>query len=543
MIDRTSTFQVLPRDGIAWSKDVRDDSPVAAHWLKGAPHEAFISLLVATGYYLGTRLGFALTPHEMAISTFWPPNAILLAGFLLAPLRMWWMILLAVFPAHLLIQLPTGVPLATACGWFLSNTAEALVGAAFVRHFKKPEELFESVSGVLVYLSFAVILAPLATSFIDAAVVVTTGFGNGYWGLWTSRLFSNMLADITVAPTVIVLALISRRTLQHLTLSRMVEAVLLVLGIILFSSFVFGIGNPTIPALMFSPLPLLLWSVVRFGAISLYPSLLSIALISIWNAVHGREPFIFAPLRQSIIGIQIFFSTIALPMMLLAAVLAERKAAEGSLRQSRERLIDAQEQERRRIARELHDDIGQQLTLLELELDQLRQQPGQSLKPQLDKLYFQASATSAATRALSHGLHSSHLEILGLVPAVRNLCQTVSQETNIEIAFAQENVPARLDPQISLCAYRVTQEALHNVARHSRAHKASVTLRHSGQQILLDIIDDGVGITGEREQPVALGLASMQERISLVGGTFKLTSQPMQGTSIEAAIPLKDMQP
>lgn len=538
MISRTSIFQVLPRQGVPWPVDVRNRGPATVPWLEGVPRKASIALLVAAGYYLGTRLGFALTPQATPISTFWPPNAILLAAFLLAPLRTWWMILLAVFPAHLLIQLPTGVPLATACGWFLSNTAEALVGAACVRHFKKPEELFESVSGVRVYLIFAVIFAPLASSFIDAAVVVTTGFGNGYWKLWTARLFSNMLADLTVAPTIVVFASQGRRFFPHLTRARILEAVLLVLGIVLISSFVFGIANPTIPALMFSPLPLLLWIVVRFGATALYPSLLSIALISTWNAAHGRDLFIYAPLRESVIGIQIFLTTIALPMMLLAAVLAERKAAEESLRQSRERLIDAQEQERRRIARELHDDIGQQLTLLELELDQLRRQPGQPLKPQLDKLYFQASAVAGGTRTLSHGLHSSHLDILGLVPAVRNLCQTVSQETNIQVAFAQENVPARLDPLISLCVYRVVQEALQNIARHSRAHKASVTLRADGEQILLDITDDGIGITGERDHAEALGLASMKERISLVGGTFKLTSQPMQGTRIEAAVPL-----
>jgi signal transduction histidine kinase len=435
------------------------------------------------------------------------------------------------------------VPLGTAFGWFLSNTAEALVGAACIRRFKKPDELFDSVSGVLAFLLFGVLLAPLASSFVDAAVVVTTGFGNGYWKLWTSRLCSNMLADLTVAPTIIVLAVDGRRWFQHLTRARIIEAILLAIGIVVVSSFVFGISIPTIPALMFSPLPLLLWVVVRFGATGLYPSLLSIALISVWNATRGRDPFFFAPVEESIRGVQIFLSTIALPMMFLAAVLAERNRVAESLRQSRGRLIDAQEQERRRIARELHDDIGQQLTLLELELDQLRHQPGQSLKPQLDKLYFQASATLGATRALSHGLHSSHLEILGLSPAVRNLCQAVSQETNIEVTFRQEDVPVRLDPQISLCIYRVVQEALHNIARHSHAQTASVTLRGKAEHILLGIVDDGVGIIGHTEEhPVALGLASMQERVSLVGGTFKLISQPMRGTRIEAAIPLRPIQ-
>ena len=541
MIGRTLTLS-LPRVGGPRFETVRDDHSVVASLFTGYPRQVLFSLLVAAGYFIGTRIGFVLKLHDTPISTFWPPNAILLAAFLLAPVRMWWIILLAVFPAHLLAQLPAGRPLLTVCGWFISNSAEGLLGAACIRHFKRPEELFEDVSGVLVFLGFAIFFAPLASSFVDAAVVVSTGFGNGYWKLWTSRLFSNMLADITVAPTIIVWALNGRRWLRHLTPARITEAVLLGVGIIAVSDLVFGIANPTIPALMFSPLPLVLWIVVRFGVAGLYPSLLTLSVISIWHATQGRDPFVLAPVPESILGIQIFLCTIALPMMLLAAVLAERKAVEETLRQSRGKLIDAQEQERRRIARELHDDIGQQLTILELELDQLRIRSSEELKPTIDKLYRQAADTSAATRSLSHDLHSTHLEFLGLVSALRNLCETVTQETSIEVSFAEENVTANMDPEISLCLYRVAQEALHNVARHSHAHNVQVQLRSGGERIFLHIADDGIGIPAERDRSVALGLASMRERVTLLGGTFTLCSEPMRGTRIEAAIPIKPAQ-
>jgi signal transduction histidine kinase len=99
-----------------------------------------------------------------------------------------------------------------------------------------------------------------------------------------------------------------------------------------------------------------------------------------------------------------------------------------------------------------------------------------------------------------------------------------------------------MDPQISLCLYRVAQEALHNVARHSHAHKVQVQLRSGGERIFLHIVDDGIGIPAERERSVALGLASMRERVTLVGGTFTLCSEPMRGTRIEAAIPIKPAQ-
>jgi integral membrane sensor domain MASE1 len=136
--------------------------------------------LVAIGYYVGTRVGFALTPSGQPNSTFWPPNAILLAAFLLAPRRLWWTFLLTVLPAHLLAQLQTGVPTSTALGWFISNTSEALIGALCITRFANQKSLFDSVRGVFVFVVFGVILAPFATSFLDAAAVVITHWGRGY---------------------------------------------------------------------------------------------------------------------------------------------------------------------------------------------------------------------------------------------------------------------------------------------------------------------------------------------------------------------------
>lgn len=423
----------------------------------------------------------------------------------------------------------------------MSNSSEALVGAACLRHFKRPEELFENVPGVVAYLLFAVVVGTLASSFVDAAVVTITRFGHGYWRLWQSRLFSNSLADLTVTPTIIVFAsIVSRRSVQRWRRSRIVEATMLAIAIVAVSTVVFGVKYPSNPALVYSPLPLMVWIVVRFGSAGLYPSLLLISSISIWNATHGRGPFLLAPTAESIHGMQILLCTFALLMMLLAAVLAERNRVEESLRQSRGRLIDAQEQERRRIARELHDDIGQQLAVLQLEFEQLKAQLGEPLGRYVEKLHQQASEAAAAVRALSDELHSAHLEFLGLVPAVRNLCETVAQEASVETAFIEENVPNPLDPQVSLCLYRVAQEALNNVVRHSQAHKAVVQLRGSNERVTLQIVDDGIGIVPGRDHGAGLGLASMRERVTLAGGILKIVSQPMGGTTIDAAVPLRN---
>ena len=135
-----------------------------------------LGLVAAVGYYLGTKLGFALTPQQSPISTLWPPNAILLAVLLLVPIRNWWIPILAVLPIHLFIQLGLGIPIPTSIGWFVSNVSEAFLGALLVRRFVNPARMFESVRGTVIFLCFAVVLAPLTTSFVDAAAVIFTGW-------------------------------------------------------------------------------------------------------------------------------------------------------------------------------------------------------------------------------------------------------------------------------------------------------------------------------------------------------------------------------
>jgi integral membrane sensor domain MASE1 len=162
------------------------------------------AILTSAGYYLFTKIGFALTPVRSPISTLWPPNAMLLASLLLAPRAVWKFLLLAGLPAHLLVQFQAGVSLATSLGWFGGNVGEAIIGATLIRHFSRSEELFESLRGVIIFLICGALIAPLSTSFEDAAVVLATGRGNAYWELWTARLFSNMLAELTLVPAIVV---------------------------------------------------------------------------------------------------------------------------------------------------------------------------------------------------------------------------------------------------------------------------------------------------------------------------------------------------
>lgn len=507
-----------------------DDRALAVRHFLRTP---LFTLLVAIGYYAGTKIGFILTPPQTPTATFWPPNAILLAAFLLTPVRMWWALLLAVLPAHLLAQLQAGIPLSTVLGWFGGNAGEALFGAACIRYFERDERsLFKSLRGVVTFVVFGAFAAPMLTSFLDAAVVVHKGLGNDYWSVWTTRFFSNMLANLTVSPTIVLFSLNGASWIRNARPARHVEAGLLGIGVVLGSILIFGgeggwRGNT--PALLYGVVPLLLWASVRFGLGGLNLSLLVIALIAMWNAMHGRDPFIGGSIEQNALTLKTYLATIAVPLMFLSAVISE-------MQRTSHKLIDVQEQERHRIARELHDDIAQQLVLIGLEVQGLMSDSSSKLR--LDRLYSWVSSVAEATRALSHDLHPFALSYVGLARALHSLCRQTGEAMSITINFAEENVPP-LAGDISLCLYRVAQEALQNIVKHSHAHTAAVELRVKNGQALLRIVDDGAGMSTEQQAIGGMGFTNMRERLMALDGALKITSAPTKGTMIEGSVPLK----
>ena len=497
--------------------------------------------VVAAAYYAGTKLGFALTPEGHRIATLWPPNAMLLAALLLAPYRLWWVLLLAVLPAHLLVQVRAGVPILTSGGWFIGNAGEALIGAACIRRFAKARNIFDSVQGVVVFMIFGVILAPLVTSFLDAATVVSTGWGQGYWMLWISRIFSNVLAELVLVPTIVIWWMKAPGWIHKSTPARRLESALLTVGVLAVSILVFGdlhASPNVVPALMYLPLPLLLWASLRFGMGGLSPSLLVIAFISIWNAMAGRGPFTSPSMENNVLSLQVLLCTVAIPLMLLAAVMAERHRTEQSLREVSRKLIYAQEQERERIARELHDDIGQQLVLVELGLNQFPVAPNTPEAAHILDLRNQIAEISRSARDLSHGLHPTQLDHLGLGAAVRRLCQDVAHSTSLEVRCQVENLTPVPPRDLSLCLYRIAQEALQNVVKHSGATEVVVNLRENGGLVFLQVADNGAGFAGENAQFAGLGLMGMRERLRPVKGEIRICSQPGCGTNVEVTVPL-----
>ncbi len=206
------------------------------------------------------------------------------------------------------------------------------------------------------------------------------------------------------------------------------------------------------------------------------------------------------------------------------------------------RLIRAQEDERSRLARELHDDFSQRLTVLAIDLQRaaacISDSPVEATR-RIQEIQNRVSEIGADLHSLSHRLHSSTLQIMGLVLGVGSFCGEFEQRQHIQVDFAHNEVPRSIPPEVELCIFRIVQEGLRNVKKHSAAVRAEVRLEAIANALHLSIADEGVGFDmAERSNRAGLGIRSMQERLRLLGGRVEIRSWPGQGTKVEVWVPL-----
>jgi PAS domain S-box-containing protein len=223
--------------------------------------------------------------------------------------------------------------------------------------------------------------------------------------------------------------------------------------------------------------------------------------------------------------------------------ITERKLAQAALANVSRKLIEAQEQERSRIGRDLHDDIGQRLALLTIEIEQLQNNSPDlpaEVRTRMGDLQKQTLEIAADVQSLSHELHSAKLQYLGIAAAMRGFCQEFGERQKVEIEFKTHDLPSSLSPDISLCFFRVLQEALNNSAKHSGVRHFEVQLWGKSDEIHLTVSDSGIGFDREAaKENRGLGLISMEERVKLVKGTFSIDSQPEKGTAVHVSVPLR----
>src|SRR5262245_25857959 len=516
---------------------------------------------------LSTAIGDALKLPPNYVSPVWPTGPILFSVLVVTPTRQWWIYIVAAYSSQVIHQAWLIYPPGMWALFTIAGIAEFLIAAPAVRRFANGIRAFESLGSLVVYLLVGAV-APFASAWLAAFAAAA---GN-YWFYWRVWFLADAMGYLTIAPAILTLLGVVRQARWNVSPASTLEAILVACALILICARVFDwplAGQGSIPALVYLPLPLLLWAAVRFGPLGAGFSLLTVASLSIFGAVHGRGPFAVISPSENVLALQLFLATVSLPLLLLAALIQEgheksrvlgesearfrsladsapvliwvsgpdklctylskgwldftgrtlveelgsgwadsvhpddragclavyerafdarqefsmeyrlrrhdgqyrwvwdrgipRFAADGSFfgyigcadditerRQTEQaleanqhelqllsgQLLQAQETERRRIARELHDDLNQDLALLSVELDLLGQKPPASLdqlRTSTRELSARVKQLSSAVHSLSHQLHPAKLEQLGLGPAIKGLCQELSQNYGLTI--------------------------------------------------------------------------------------------------------------
>ena len=719
----------------------------------------------------------------------WPGCALLVAVLLLAPRRIWPILVAAGLAGFVLYDLQSGLTLRSIALLILADTVEILIASLGASYFCTGLPRLDSVASLARYSFLAVILAPMAAAFVSISA-----FSGNYWIRWRISFFTEALALLTLTPAILAWAT-TRPAWARKPRAFYFEAATLVAGLTLLGYIAFVAPmRSSAPVLLYSLLPFLLWSALRFGILGISTSMIVVAFLSIWGAVHGRGPFTAAEPLNNVLSLQLFLFFAVAPFMVLAVLVEDRKRTGHALRESEERfrlmadtapaliwmsgtdklctyfnkpwldftgrsmdsqlgngwvagahaedlrsfvdtytqafdrreefrmeyrlrrhdgeyrwfldigvprfnqdrsfagyigiaidvteskqtqealfesdqrlrlaaqagnmysfdwdvstdvvvrsperakvlsttepprfthrqfvdtihqedrprflatiaaltmekpsaeiiyrvmvsngafiwlkgsgraffdsegrmlrvvgmvadvtslkraeealsgmsrkLIETQEQERDRIGRELHDDIGQRLALLVFQLEQLQEDTLilPEVRSRMGEFEKQISEIATDIQALSHELHSSNLQYLGIAVAMRSFCREFGEQQKVGVDFNAGNLPSPLSPDISLCLFRVLQEALHNAVKHSGVKRFEVRLWGMSDEIQLSVRDFGTGFDREAaKESRGLGLISMEERLKLVKGTLSIESQVKRGTTIHARVPI-----
>jgi signal transduction histidine kinase len=268
------------------------------------------------------------------------------------------------------------------------------------------------------------------------------------------------------------------------------------------------------------------------------------AVVAVLCLVYFFVPPIFSVRVAETVDLVSIIAFLTTSLVISRLVSEVRRRSEEALSSVNRKLVDAEERERNRIARELHDDIVQRLALLSSDLDEVQQElPDSELRYRIGALHEEMAKISTDVQEISHELHSSKLEFLGLTEAMRGFCRKVSQQQEVEIKFTGKDLTTALSPEISLCLYRVLQEALHNAMKHSGARQFDIDLFEAPDSIHLTVHDAGVGFDPKAAMHGrGLGLISMQERMKLVNGKLSVSSKLGTGTTIHAWVPISHPQ-
>src|SRR4029077_15311656 len=295
--------------------------------------------LTGFAYYVGTEIAWALCFPNSKVSLLFPPHAVLVVILLLVPTRHWWAYILATILAHFVAtqQAHWPVPYALHCEAF--DAVQNVLAAAGIRLFIKSPLNKITLRDAIVFVLIAVIIVPFGPALLGAAFTVSNGVGTDYWVEWRNLGISNGVTAVVLVPALLLVAeRLSRRGSRTKTV-RLLEGSLLALGIMIVGAYVFAIvpaGPDTSPALLYAPIPLLIWAALRFGLGGISAAMLVVTFEAIWGAMHGRGPFLLQSPAENALALQMFLIVTGTPLMFLSVLLEDEKRSHQALREAQE---------------------------------------------------------------------------------------------------------------------------------------------------------------------------------------------------------------
>ncbi len=539
---------------------------VGKRWLKSAraqlpPYLKFCRapLLLAVAYYLGAQAAFSIgTLSDRIFAPFWPPNIILFCALVLVPKSQWWLYITAAFPAHVIAEMTVAMPLAQSLVAFATNCMVAILSAFGVRRFLREPPWFGTLRNAALYVLITAGASP-AISALGGAFVQIVGGGqiSNYWTYWCNWCIPNALGSVTLGPAFLVW-FGPRLDSARLPYRRKIEAIILALSLFAVCAIAFHVSVGTIssgflPALLYSPLPLILWAAIRFGGRGASGAILVVTVVSIWENLRAATVFNGIDPGTSVLALQIFLLGVSIPVFLLGSAIDEVRQSGEATRRLAGALLRVEDEERRRIARELHDSTGQNLIVANLMAGQLQNLSPPSCGPLITELKGTLEGAITEIRTVSYLLHPPLLDGGGLSIALRSYLDGFSKRTAIGVDLNLASNLGRMPADVELVLFRVIQEALTNIWRHSGSRTATIQLvrqvSNGRTQIILSIEDAGKGIPSNirlstlsrgisrMQAPSGLGLVGMRERLHQIGGQLEIDSVAGK-TVIRAIVPL-----
>src|SRR5512132_678309 len=293
--------------------------------------------LTGFAYYVATEIAWALCFPNSKVSLLFPPHAVLVVILLLVPTRHWWAYTLAAVVAHFVATQQAHWPVLYALHCEAFDAVQNVLAAAGIRFFIKSPLRRITLRDAMVFVLIAVIIVPFGTAFWGAAFTISNGFGTNYWVEWRNLGISNGVTAVVLVPALLLVAARLSRRGSRTTTARLIEGSLLALGIIIVGAYVFAIvpaGPDTSPALLYAPIPLLIWAALRFGLSGISAAMLVVTFEAIWGAMHGRGPFLLQSPAENALALQMFLIVTGTPLMFLTVLLEDEKRSRQALGES-----------------------------------------------------------------------------------------------------------------------------------------------------------------------------------------------------------------